>query len=107
MFAVSVLIPVLPEADVNMLIQGESYGILHRALEELVRDVYEKLESLDFKLDFAEDVDRFLARARNGLGVFRKVPLPWRGSEEIWKDLILSLSAELDSRYDRVRVILI
>jgi hypothetical protein len=99
MFSIGVIIPVLSEADVNALIQGEAYGTLKRAIEELVRDVHEKLESGEYKIDFAEDVDRFLGRLRNGLGVLKKVPLPWRGSEEVWRDLILSLSAELDSKY--------
>lgn len=99
MFAIGVIIPVSSEANVNGLIQGEPYSALRRAVEELVRDVHEKLENGEYKIDFAEDVDRFLARLRNGLGVLRKVPLPWRGSEEVWKELILSLSTELDSKY--------
>ena len=99
MFSIGVIIPVLSEADMNALIKGEAYATLKRAIEELVRDVHEKLESGEYKIDFAEDVDRFLARLRNGLGVLRKVPLPWRGSEEVWRDLILSLSTELDSKY--------
>ena len=99
MFSIGVIIPVLSEADVNALIQGEAYGTLKRAIEELVRDIHEKLESGEYKIDFAEDVDRFLERLRNGLGLLKKVPLPWRGSEEVWRDLILSLSTELDSKY--------
>ena len=99
MFAIGVIIPVLSEADMNALIQGEAYGTLKRAIEELLRDVHERLESGEYKIDFAEDVDRFLARLRNGLAVLRKVPLPWRGSEGVWKDLILSLSTEIDSKY--------
>ena len=99
MFAIGVIIRVSSEADVNALIQGEAYGALKRAIEELVRDVHEKLESGEYKIDFAEDVNRFLTRVRNGLGVLRKVPLPWRGSEEVWRNLVLSLSIELDSKY--------
>jgi hypothetical protein len=99
MFAIGVIIRVSSEADVNALIQGETYGALKRAIEELVRDVHEKLESGEYKVDFADDVNRFLTRVRNGLGVLRKVPLPWRGSEEVWRNLILSLSIELDSKY--------
>ena len=99
MFAIGVIIPVLSEADMNALIQGESYGALKKAIEELLRDVHERLESGDYKIDFTEDVNRFLARLRHGLGVLKKVPLPWRGGEEVWRDLILSLSNELDSKY--------
>jgi hypothetical protein len=98
MFAIGVIIPVSSEADVNALIQGESYGSLRRAIEELVRDVHEKLENGEYKVDFAEDVDRFFTRLRNGRGVLGKVPLQWRGSEETWKELIISLSTELDSK---------
>ena len=99
MFAIGVIIRVSSEADVDALIQGEAYGALKRAIEELVRDVHEKLESGEYKNDFAEDVNRFLTRVRNGLGVLRKVPLPWRGGEEVWRNLILSLSIELDPKY--------
>ena len=99
MFAVGVIIPVLSAADMNTLIQGEPYGTLRRAIEELVRDVHEKLEGGEYRPDFDEDVRRFLSRVRNGIGALRKVPLPWKGSEEVWKDLILSLSTELDSKY--------
>ena len=99
MFAIGVIIAVTSEPDVNALIQGEAYGTLRRALEELVRDVHEKLESGEYKIDFSEDVNRFLSRVQNGLGVLRKVPLAWKGSEEVWKDLVVSLSSELDSTY--------
>ena len=98
MFAIGVIIPVSSEGDVDALIQGEAYGTLRRAIEELVRDVHEKLESGEYKIDFSEDVNRFLTRLRDGLGVLRKVPLAWKGGEEVWKDLVLSLSTELDSK---------
>ena len=99
MFAIGVIIPVLSEADMNTLIQGETYGTVRRAIEELARDVHEKLEGGEYKPDFNEDVNRFLSRIRNGIGMLRKVPLQWKGSEDVWKDLIISLSTELDSKY--------
>jgi hypothetical protein len=100
MFAIGVVIPVGSEADVHALIQGDAYATLRRAIEELVRDVHERLETGDFKVDFTEDVDRFLSRLRDGLGALRKVPLPWRGSEDMWRELILSLSSEIDITCD-------
>jgi hypothetical protein len=99
MFAIGVIVPVLSEADMNALIQGEPYGTVRRAIEELVRDVHEKLEGGEYRPEFNEDVNRFLSRIRNGIGVLRKIPLPWKGSEDVWKDLIISLSTELDSKY--------
>lgn len=99
MFAIGVIIPVSSTADVAGLLQDESYSTLRRSLEELVRDIYEKLESGEYQIDFSEDVNRFLTRLKYGLGVLKKVPFPWKGTEEVWRDLILSLSAELDSRY--------
>lgn len=98
MFAIGVIIPVSSEADVNALIQGEAYSTLRRAIEELVRDVHEKLETGEYKTDFSEDVIRFLTRLRDGLGVLKKVPLPWKGNDEAWRDLVLSLSNEMDSK---------
>jgi len=100
MFAIGVIIPVASEAEMNALIQGESYGTLRRAIEELVRDVHEKLEGGEYRPHFNDDVKRFLSRIRDGIGVLRKVPLPWKGSEDVWRDLILSLSYELDSTYN-------
>ena len=97
MFAIGVIIPVSSEADVNALIQGEAYSTLRRSIEELVREVHERLETGEYKMDFSTEVDRFLTRLRNGLGVLRKVPLPWRGGEEVWRELILSISTELNS----------
>jgi len=99
MFAIGVIMPISSEADMNALIQGEPYGTLRRAIEELVRDVHEKLEGGEYRPDFNDDVKRFLSRIRNGIGVLRKVPLPWKGGEDVWRDLILSLSTELDSLY--------
>jgi hypothetical protein len=98
MFAIGVIIPVSSEADVNALIQGEAYSTLRRAIEELVRDVHEKLETGEYKIDFSEDANRFLTRLRDGFGVLRKVPLPWKGNEEVWRELVLSLSNEMDSK---------
>ena len=98
MFAVGVIIPVFSESALNYLIQGDAYSTLRRSIEELVRDVHEKLETGEYKIDFSEDVDRFLARVRDGLEVLKKVPLPWKGSEDTWRDLIISLSTELDSK---------
>ena len=98
MFAIGVIIPVTSEAEVDGLIQGDAYSTLRRAIEELVRDVHEKLETGEYKIDFSQDVDRFTTRLREGLGVLKKVPLPWKGSEDVWRDLVLSLSAELDSQ---------
>jgi hypothetical protein len=99
MFAIGVIVPVSSEADVYALIQGDAYATLRRSIEELVRDVHERLETGEYKIDFTEDVDRFLSRLKDGLGVLRKVPLPWRGSEEMWRELILSLSSEIDITY--------
>jgi hypothetical protein len=99
MFAIAVIVPVSSEADVHALIQGDAYATLRRSIEELVRDVHERLETGEYKIDFTEDVDRFLCRLKEGLGVLRKVPLPWRGSEEMWRELILSLSSEIDITY--------
>jgi hypothetical protein len=97
MYAVGIVIPVASEADVNSLIEGDSYATLRRAIEELVRDIHERLERGEYKIDFTTDVDRFLIRLRDGLGVLRKVPLPWRGSEDVWRDLILSLPSEINA----------
>jgi len=99
MFAIGVIIPVSSNIDVAGLLQDESYSTLRRSLEELVRDVYEKLEGGEYQIDFSEDVNRFLTRLKYGLGVLKKVPFPWKGSEEVWRDLILSLSAEMDSTF--------
>lgn len=99
MFAVGIVIPVISEADVNSLIQGDSYATLRRAIEELVRDIHERLETGEYKIDFTVEVERFLTRLKDGLGVLQKVPLPWRGSEDMWRDLILSVSSEIDARY--------
>lgn len=99
MFAVGIVIPVLSEANVNSLIQGDSYATLRRAIEELVRDIHERLETEEYKIDFTSDVERFLIRVKDGLGVLRKVPLPWRGSEDVWRDLVLSLASEVDAGY--------
>ena len=99
MYAVGIVIPVASEADVNSLIEGDSYATLRRAIEELVRDIHERLEGGEYKIDFTTDVDRFLIRLRDGLGVLRKVPLPWRGSEDAWRDLILSLPSEINAGY--------
>lgn len=99
MFAVGVIIPVLSDADVNSLIQGESYATLRRAIEELVRDIHERLETGEYKIDFTTDVERFLIRIRDGLGVLQKVSLPWRGGEDVWRDLVLSLASEINSGY--------
>jgi len=98
MFAIGVIFPVSSEAEVDRLIQGEAYGTLRRATEELVRDVHERLETGEYKIDFSSDVERFLIRLRDGLGVLRKVPLTWKGGDDAWRDLILSLDNELDSR---------
>ena len=98
MFAIGVIIPVASEGELNDLIQGDSYGTLRRAIEELVRDVHEKLEMGEYHIDFTKDVNRFLTRIQNGLGVMRKIPLPWRGSEDSWRDLILSLLGEIDPK---------
>jgi len=99
MFAIGVIIPVSSEVEVNTLVRGDSYTTLRRAIEELVRDVHEKLEIGAYKVDFSEDVDRFLTRVRDGLGVLKKVPAPWKGTEDVWRDLILSLTTELDSNF--------
>jgi hypothetical protein len=98
-FAVGIVIPVSCEADVNSLIQGDSYATLRRAIEELVRDIHEKLETGEYKIDFTSDVERFLIRVRDGLGLLRKVPLPWRGGEDVWRDLVLSLASEVNAGY--------
>lgn len=98
MFALGIVIPVTSEADVNSLIQGDSYATLRRAIEELVRDIHERLETGEYKVDFTEDVERFQTRLKDGLGVIRKVPLPWRGGEDVWRDLILSLPSEINPR---------
>jgi hypothetical protein len=102
MFAIGVIIPVVSEGELNALIQGDSYGTLRRAIEELVRDVHEKLETGEYHIDFTKDVNRFLTRIRNGLGVMRKVPLAWRGSDDTWRELIISLVREIDPKYPQV-----
>lgn len=99
MFAIGLIIPVASEGELNALIHGSTYGTLRRAIEELVRDAHEKLETGEYHIDFTKDVNRFLTRIRNGLGVLRKVPLAWRASEDTWKELILSLSKEIDPKY--------
>ena len=103
MFAIGLIMPVSSEAEVNELIQGDAYSSLRRSIEELVRDVHEKLETGEYKVDFSEDVDRFMTRLRNGLGLLKKVPLPWKGTEDVWRDLVISLSTELDSQYCPLR----
>ena len=99
MFAIGVIIPVSSEGELSALIHGDTYGTLRRAIEELVRDTHEKLETGEYHVDFTKDVNRFLVRIRNGLGALRKVPLAWNGSEDTWKELILSLSKEIDPKY--------
>jgi len=99
MFAIGVIIPVSSEGELSALIHGDTYGTLRRAIEELVRDAHEKLETGEYHIDFTKDVNRFLVRIRNGLGALRKVPLAWNGSEDTWKELILSLSKEIDPKY--------
>jgi len=103
MFAIGLIMPVSSEAEVNEIIQGDAYSSLRRSIEELVRDVHEKLETGEYKVDFSEDVDRFMTRLRNGLGLLKKVPLPWKGTEDVWRDLVISLSTELDSQYCPLR----
>src|SRR5579862_8866345 len=103
MFAIGLIMPVSSEAEVNEMIQGDAYSSLRRSIEELVRDVHEKLETGEYKVDFSEDVDRFMTRLRNGLGLLKKVPLPWKGTEDVWRDLVISLSTELDSQYCPLR----
>jgi hypothetical protein len=99
MFALGVIMPVTTDADVQALIQGEAYGTLRRAMEELVRDVHERLETGEFRIDFTDDVERFLTRLRDGLGILRKAPLAWKGGDSVWRDLVISLSQELDPKY--------
>jgi hypothetical protein len=99
MFALGVIVPVSTDEDLRALIHGDSYGTLRRAIEELVRDVHERLEGGEYRVDFGDDVERFLIRLRDGLGVLRKVPLAWRGSDNTWREIVLSMLQELDPKY--------
>jgi hypothetical protein len=107
MFAIGIIIPVSSETDVKSLLQGDTYSTLRRAIEELVRDVHERLETGEYKIDFSQDVNRFLSRLKDGLGVLKKIPLPWKGTEDVWRELVVSLSSELDSKYLLIRCKLI
>jgi hypothetical protein len=98
MFALGIVIPVYSADEVDFLVQGDAYSTLRRGLEELVRDIHEKLEGGEYKVDFKWDVERFVIRIRDGLDVLQKVPLSWRGNDVVWRELIVSLSRELDSR---------
>ena len=99
MLALGIVIPVSCGEDVNYFIHGDAYSSLRRSIEELVRDVHERLESGEYKIDFMDDIGRFLVRMRDGLDVLYKVPLPWKGSQDSWRQLIVSLSTELDSTF--------
>ena len=105
MFAIGVIIPVASEGELSALIHGDTYGTIRRAIEELVRDAHEKLETGEYHIDLTKDVNRFLIRIRNGLGALRKVPLAWNGNEDTWKELILSLAKEIDPKFAITKIL--